>query len=327
MIVSCAPMGRKRIRDFDLPPRMYRRGDRYYYVTHTGRWIPLGKDLAVAKRKWADLECCGSSGTVADLCERYVADCMDKAAASTRKQYKSFAKRIRLEWGDIPADLLTPPQVARWRDSGVGKGWANGVLSLLRSAYAKGVEWGWSATNPAAAVKFNPMGIRGRYLTDEEFRTIRAAGPRWHQIAMDLDYLTALRPSDVLAVKWTQVGDAVTNKTRKTNVWQAFAMTDEIRAVLEEAKQRPILGLYVVADEKGQPITLRQWQDVWRPLVKGLGIEDAQIRDIRKKAATDAERQGIDYQALLGHTDRKMSERYIAGTRVIRAEPLRKRIG
>lgn len=326
MTVPSAPMGRKRIRDFDLPPRLYRRGASFYYVTHEGRWIPLGKDLPAAKRKWADYECCGSTGTVADLCDRYIADCMTKAAPSTRMQYKAFAKRIRIEWGKTPADLLSPPQIARWRDSGVGKGWANGVLSLLRSAYNKGVEWGWSATNPAAAVKFNPMGIRGRYLTDDEFRLIREAGPEWMRLAMDLDYLTALRPSDLLALRWEQVGIGITNKTRKTHVWQAFAVTDEVRAVLDEARKRPILGLFVIATDKGQRITLRKWQDVWRPLVRRLGIEDAQIRDIRKKAATDAEREGIDYQALLGHTNRKMSERYIAGTRIIKAQPLRKRI-
>jgi integrase len=319
-------MGRKRLRDFDLPPRMYKRGERYYYVTHEGRWIPLGKDLEAARRKWADLECCGCSGSVADLCERYVADCMATSAASTRKQYKAFAKRIRLEWGQIPADLLTPPQIARWRDSGVGKGWANGVLSLLRSAYAKGVEWGWSATNPARDVAFNVMGIRDRYLTDDEFKAIREAGPQWMRSAMDLAYLTALRPSDLLALRWEQVGIGITNRTRKTNVWQAFTITDEVREVLEEARRRPILGLYVIATDKGQPITLHHWQDTWRTIVRKLGIEDAQIRDIRKKAATDAEREGIDYQALLGHTDRKMSERYIAGTRVIKAQPLRKRI-
>ena len=326
MTVSCAPMGRKRTRDFDLPPRMYRRGDRYYYVRHDGRWVSLGTDLAAAKRRWADYECCGSEGTVGALVDRVLADCMGDRAESTRKQYRSYAETIRREWGDTPADLLATPQIARWRDSGIGKGWANGVISLLRSAYRKGVEWGWSANNPALAVTLNEMPVRARYITDDEFRAIRAKAPRWMQIGMDLAYLTALRPSDALAVKWAQVGDALTNKTRKTHVWQAFAMTDEVRAVLEEARQRPILGLYVVADDKGRRITLRKWQRVWKEIADELGVEDSQIRDIRKKAATDAEKQGIDHQALLGHSSKKMSDRYIAGTRVIRAQPVRKRV-
>lgn len=44
-------MGRKRVKNFDLPKRVHKKGDSYYYVTLTlgvREWRPLGKDLAVA---------------------------------------------------------------------------------------------------------------------------------------------------------------------------------------------------------------------------------------------------------------------------------------
>lgn len=320
---SAVPMGRKRTRDFDLPPRLYRRGDRFYYVTHERRWIPLGKDLARAKRLWADYECLGCAGNVADLVDRYVSDCMGKAAASTVRQYKAFANVISREWPETPADLLTPPELARFRDRSA-PGWGNGVLSLLRVAYAKGVEWGWVASNPAAAVKFNAMQVRDRYLTDEEFRAIRAELPRWAQIWADLSYCTALRPSDALGLRWEQVGLALQTRTRKTNVRQAFAMDTGLREVLEAARARPILGLYVVANDKGRPMSLRRLQSAWRAACVAAGVLEAQARDVRAKAATDAKAAGLDFQAMLGHSERRMSERYVKVKGTVSAPTLRR---
>jgi integrase len=320
---SVVLMGRKRTRDFDLPPRLYRRGDRFYYVTHERRWIPLGKDLARAKRLWADYECLGCAGNVSDLVDRYVSDCMGKAAASTVRQYKAFANVIRREWPDTPADLLTPPELARFRDRSA-PGWGNGVLSVLRVAYAKGVEWGWCASNPAAAVKFNAMQVRDRYLTDEEFRAIRAELPRWAQIWADLSYCTALRPSDALALRWEQVGLALQTRTRKTNVRQAFALDTGLREVLEAARARPILGLYVVANDKGRPMSLRRLQSAWRAACAAAGVSEAQARDVRAKAATDAKAAGLDFQAMLGHSERRMSERYVKVKGTVNAPTLRR---
>ena len=104
MSVECpVPMGRRRTRDFDLPPRMVRRrgprGDRYYYVTHDRRWIPLGPDLAQAKRLWADHECITQVATVRSLLDRYLTDCVKDLAPATRKQYRIYSTAI---CGELP---------------------------------------------------------------------------------------------------------------------------------------------------------------------------------------------------------------------------------
>lgn len=103
------PMGRKRTRDFDLPPRMYRRGKALYYVGGDRRWVPLGNDLSRAKRLWAEFECVQDSHTVADLVSHYIADKMQRRAPSTVKQYRSFANTIRREWGSLPCEALRAP--------------------------------------------------------------------------------------------------------------------------------------------------------------------------------------------------------------------------
>lgn len=325
-----APMGRPRTRDFDLPPRMYRRGEALYYVGADRRWIRLGSNLAKAKRRWADLEHTVEHRTVGDLVDRYILDKMERRAASTVKQYRSFANAIRKEWGDLPCETLRAPAIAQWRDrAGIGKVWANGVISLLRVAYAVGIEWGWCELNPAASVAFNATDVRGRYLTDAEFTRIREAAPSWLATAMDVSYLTALRPNDVLHLRWDQVDARLTTlpqKTSRSRVSIAFEITPELRAVLEGAKRRPIVGLFVVATDKGRPISLRRLEEHWRDLVRELAILDCQFRDIRGKAATDANAQGQDAQALLHHASAKMTRRYLKHGEVKLAEPLRRKL-
>ena len=324
------PMGRKRLTDFDLPPRMYRRGQALYYVGADRKWRPLGSDLAKAKRLWADLEYVIEHRTVADLVDRYIADKMERRAASTLKQYKSMANVIRRVWSELPCDSLRAPQIAQWRDqSGVGVVSANTAISLLRVAYAVGIEWGWCETNPAASVAFNVMDRRERYLTDAEFVAIRAAAPSWLATAMDVAYLTGLRPSDVLALRWDQIGERVTvlpRKTQRTRVSIAFEITPELLGVLNAAKRRPIVGLFVVATNKGRPITLRRMQEHWAALVKRLGIKDCHFRDIRAKAATDADAQGQDAQALLHHASAATTRGYLKHGQVKNAEPLRRKL-
>jgi len=53
---------------------------------------------------------------------------------------------------------------------------------------------------------------------------------------------------------------------------------------------------------------------------------DTRFHDIRGMAATTAAEEGLDYQAMLGHTDRRMSERYIKKHRTIRAPSLKRRL-
>lgn len=309
---------------------MRRKGKALYYDHGDGRWTPLGSDLARAKRLWADMEYTVEQRTVADLVNRFLQDRQGKRTDSTMAQYRGYASTIAKEWGDLPCETLRAPQIARWRDTkGTGKAWANGVITVLRLAYRAGIEWGWCELNPASGVAFNDPGRRERYLTDAEFVQIRDAAPTWLATAMNVSYLTALRPSDVLAMRWDQVGERLTvlpRKTQRNRVSMSFEITPELRAVFDAAKRRPILGLFVVATDKGRPITLRRLEDHWTTVVRSLGITDCQFRDVRAKAATDADAQGQDAQRLLHHTTRAMTRTYLKLGEVRRVEPLRRKL-
>jgi integrase len=315
-------LGRKRTVHFDLPPRLQRKGESYYYVCNAPRrWIPLGTNLERAKRKWAELECAVAPLSVSELLDRYIEG--QTLAYSTRKQYRSFAKAISKDL-TVPAMDLRAVHVALWRDAHrKHPGFTNGCLRLLGAAWNKGREWGVAeAVVSVALLKEKP---RDRYLTDDEFRAIREKAPVWLQIAMDLAYLTAARPVDVRSLKWDKVGERLGVRQIKTGTRQEFVLSPELQEVLARAKARPILGLYVIALDNGRPVGRDRMGDAWIAAREAAGV-DAQFRDIRAKAATDAESGGQDFQALLGHSTRKMSERYLKGRRTVVADPVKRRL-
>lgn len=321
-------MGRRRTNNLDLPPRLYLRGSTHYYVSADGKWHNLGKDKGRALRLWAELECVPQHVSVGEIVRRYVSECMGDKAASTRSRYADYSRTLEDQFGALPADDLTRFAIARWRDGGkVKRSWFNGCLSLLRVAYRKAGEWGWATTNEAEHVGFNETFPRSRRISDAEFRSIRDGAPRWLQIAMDLSYLTSLRESDVLTLRWSAVGNRLTVLQIKTGVRQSFEVTAPLRAVLEAAKRIPIVGLYVVATDKGRPISARRLQEAFAAAVKAAGVDrDTRFHDIRGMSATTAEEEGLDYQAMLGHTSKKMSDRYIKRLRTIKAPTLKRRL-
>jgi integrase len=321
-------MGRRRTKNLDLPPRMYLRGSTYYYVSADGKWRNLGKIKARALRLWAELECLPLHVSVGDLVRRYLSDCMADNAESTRSRYADYSRTIEDQFGSLPADDLTRFAIARWRDGGaVKRGWFNGCLSLLRVAYRKGGEWGWATTNEAEHVGFNATTARGRRITDDEFRAMRDKAPRWLQTAMDLSYLTSLRESDVLNLRWAAVGERLSVVQVNTGARQAFEITPPLRAVLEGARRVSIVGLFVVATDKGRPISARRLQEAFATARYAAGVDrDTRFHDIRGMSATTAEEEGLDYQAMLGHTSKKMSDRYIKRLRTINAPTLKRRL-
>jgi integrase len=321
------PLGRKRTQNFDLPPHMTVKAGRYYYV-YSGKprvWVPLGTDKAKALRLWAEHEAGPQVGlSVGDLVQRYIDRSEDNLTAGTKKQYQSYQRALS-EAFPIPASQLTAQHVALWRDlplQRARKTYVNGCLAVLRASFCLGAEQGISS---ALAVKGWTLKARDRYLEDSEYIAIREKAPEWLQIAMDLAYLTASRRSDVLGLTWGAVGESLQLRQQKTRQRMSFSMSTELSHLLARARSRSILGLTVIATAKGRPISKDMLGIAWRAACEAAGVV-AQFRDIRAKAATDAKRGGQNYQALLGHANPAMSERYIKRRETVMAEPVRRKL-
>jgi integrase len=320
------PLGRKRTRNFDLPPHMAMKGERYYYVCN-GKprvWIPLGTDRAKALRLWAEHEAGPQVGlSVGELVQRYID--RSEITDGTRKQYQSYQRAIA-EAFPIPVGQLQSQHVALWRELPAQRQrrtYVNGCLAVLRASCHLGREQGLCGD---FAVSGFALKSRDRYLTDEEYIAIRERAPEWLQIAMDLGYLTAARRSDLLSLEWAALtSSGLSMRQQKTGQRMSFTISPEISSVLTRAKQRRVLGLTVIATPKGRRISRGMLERAWRQACKAAGVV-AQFRDIRAKAATDAKKGGQDYQKLLGHANPAMSERYIKRREAVIAEPVRRKL-
>lgn len=303
---------------------MAAKGGSYYYVCNKPRrWIPLGSNLAAAKQKWAQYETGAPAAlTVGEFLDQFVAahDCAD----NTRRQYRSYAKAIGADLA-VPVGELRGAHVALWRDANRNKpAFVNGCLALLNAAWTVAREQGY--TDADIRVRKLPQHGRDRKVTDAEFRRIRDAAPAWLKVALDLGYLTAARPADIRGLKWEQVADRLDLRQIKTKVRQTFSLSDDLAGTLAAARNRPVLGLYVVADGKGRRISKGRLERAMRAACEAAGVADTTFRDIRAMAATDAEEQGQDAQALLGHANARMTERYLRNRRTVKADPVRRKL-
>lgn len=133
----------------DLPPRLLRKTRQlasgklwvgYYYQGRddSGRrvQIPLGPDLAEAKRKWAALEAKPTPadvGTMGAVFERFVRDILPTKAPRTQKDYLAYLRMLRPGFDPARVASLTPP----------------GDHRLSRPARAHGPGAGESGDHPA----------------------------------------------------------------------------------------------------------------------------------------------------------------------------------
>jgi integrase len=310
-------MGRKRTSNFDLPPRMHMKGDCYYYVTTTKprKWIRLDKSLQVAKQMWASLEGAGTPGTFESLANKFLADCTKDLAENTRRNYNSHAQTLINVFGNMPLSEIKPHHIGTYLDRHASPMSANIQIGLMSTMFERALRWGMADMNPCKGVRRNKMKPRDRYVTDDEYRAIRKECPDWLQIAMDISLLTALRESDVLKIRLADIDEGhLYVMQKKTKKRQAFVITEALASAIAKAKaleRGSVRSLYLLFDSEGKRYGEKYLQDKFREARTEAGITDVVFHDIRGKAATDSKGEGLDYQALLGHSKRDMSDRYV----------------
>ena len=328
-----SPMGRRRQLNSALPPRMHQKGGAFYYVTSTTprRWLPLGSDIADARLKWAEIENGPKDASIlAVLIDDWLASAdFASLASSSKKCYSAIARRAKVFFEGAKVGEIRPHHIAAWMDAHPSKTQANLGRALLTNTFKLAVRRGIVDRNPVTEIKRHAIPKRTRYITDEEFKAIRSAAHPVLRAAMDISYVTAARISDILAIRLANIGpDGLLVRQIKTKKLQIFQCSPQLEAVIASAKTipRPVRGLYLLCTQKGQPYsyaTINQW---WQEAVARAGVRGAVFHDIRGKSATDAKQDGVDYQALLGHSTKAMSDRYIKIDEAQKVDVLQRKI-
>lgn len=310
-------MARPRKKDRHLPPCVYQRHGAYWYVKG-GKWTRLGGNLREALEAYAGIACDPGGGMPA-LIDKVLGVIKGKVSPGTYRQYAGAAKHLKSRLAEFrPHEVQSRHVAAIKLDMDTTPNTANRCVSFLRVVFGYALEWQLVASNPCVGIRRFDENKRGRYISDAEFLAVYAkAGPRL-QIIMDLLYMTGQRVSDVLRIRRADLKpegiEFTPEKTRrKTGKKLIVQWTPALQAVVDRAKAMNggIVSLTLLRNRKGKAPDYSSVALQWREACEAAGVEDFQMRDLRAKSLTDAERQGLNPTGLAAHASPAMTQRYI----------------
>jgi len=345
-------MGRKATVNTNLPHRMRARirpSGRYFYYDLGGKprkEIPLGSDYVAAVRKWAELEADKAAPTnlitFRYVAEQYLKDILPGKAPRTQKDNLAELAWLYKVFDNPPAPLedIEPHHIHKylqWRGK-TAKTRANREKALFSHIWNYARSMGFtSKTNPCQGVKgFTEKG-RSCYVEDGVFQAIWQAATTPIQDAMDLAYLTGQRPADVLKMKLSDIqDDHISVKQNKTQAKMRISTTGDFAVLIERLKTRTRATrcTNLIVNEDGTPLTYSAMaQRIYHIKPKAIqahpemadAIKDYQFRDLRAKAGTDkSETSSLDdAKKQLGHTNVKMTEKYVRDRKGSKVSPTR----
>lgn len=309
---------KQRKKDRHLPQCVYQKHGAYWYVKG-GKWRRLGKTLSEAMDTYARIIALPTDSVSAALDEqmiRYEAQHeRGELAASTIAQYRTAVSQLKPIFAEFSLHDVTATTIYQWMDHYADKkAMANRMRTVLQATFDHAVRMGKCANNPVMQVKRHAERKRDRYLTDKELAALlEAASPTMKAIIM-MCYLTGQRIGDVLAIKLDDItDDGILFRQGKTGKRLLVKMYPALRRAVAAAKALPCKGqrTYLLCQPNGKKRLYKGVYDLFMRTAEVAGVEDVTPHDLRAKAITDAERQGLDSQKLGGHTTKGMTLRYI----------------
>lgn len=305
---------RQRTKDRHLPACVYMKHGAYWFVKK-GKWRKLGNDLYTALQEHARIISAPDNGLAA-LIDRAMPAIIKGKSESTRKQYEHCARLLKVLLAEYHPDQLKHGDIVQMMDGFADRqAIANRMLTVLRLVYKWALDRRIVDVDPTVSVGRYKQTSRDRLITPQEYRAIYAHCPDWLQVIMDLCYLTGQRIGDVLKIERSHLqADGIFVEQEKTGKRLIVGWTPELEAVVERAKALPSTAAsmrYIIATRAGK---LRAHTNVWRAFkaaAEKAGVENVTLHDLRAMSGTEAERQGMDPTALLGHTDRRTTKIYL----------------
>ncbi|HBS81064.1 MAG: integrase [Pseudomonas sp.] len=307
---------RPRKKDRHLPACMYQKHGAYYLV-RKGKWERLDTDYQAALLAYAKKTSVAGIGGMPDLIDRALVHHRKKVSENTAKQYEAAAERLKTIFAEFEPQQVLPKHVAAIKmQLADTPNMCNRILSFLRIVFGYALEWQEVDSNPCIGIRRHEEARRDRYITDGEFASLLAASSPYIRCILEMCYLTGQRIGDVLAIRLSDISDeGVAFTQEKTGAKLIVGMTPDMKDVIDRAKALPrkVRGMTLFCSRTGKPVSYATVKMAFRELRKKTGVAGVTIHDIRAKSLTDADREGKNAQTLGGHTDARMTARYLRG--------------
>lgn len=325
---SMGAVGRRRIRDKHLPQRVYLRSGTYWFAGRDGRWVKLGRSYEAALRELAGiLGKASPANSVAELLERYRREELVRKAEKTRREREQQFQAVTKAFGHMQPEQIEPHHVwGFWEARGrteQARHEVRALSALLTYARRTGVR---RSPNPCFGLQLPGAAPRRRYVTDAEYRQVRALAPPMIRHAMDLAVMAGMDQATIRALERRHLTeDGIAFRRGKTGAEQLIEWSEALRALIRAVfAERPQLRQALICNRRGRPYSANGFQSQWQRVMrraKKAGLAPFHFHDLRAKSASDA----LDDQSAadrLGHADPALTRR-VYRRLPRRAEPLR----
>jgi integrase len=200
---------------------------------------------------------------------------------------------------------------------------ANRTLAALSKLFNLAEVWEYRAdgSNPCKKIRRYAEHEKQRFLTPEELQRLAAvlATHKNQSVAnaIRLLILTGCRKSEILKLKWDDIGgEHITIWESKTGK-RLVAMTDEIRAILlaiPRSNSNPHVIVGECFDAEGNGTHYDNLNNAWRRIRTKAKLEGVRIHDLRHTYASHTLAGGeslASIRELLGHKQIKTTMRYV----------------
>jgi integrase len=325
--------GIRRSNPMKLPPRVYHRGNAFYYVTAAGKWVQLGKEWDLAARvKWAELA--GEtmpSGTVIELINEYRKRVLPTKAVRTRADNEIELDRLGQVFGRMAIGDLRLRHAAGYLEARAAKVRGNREIALFSHA----IRWGMNVglvnveRHPFEGIIYNKERPRERLVSDGELERFLGYCRGAHPIVgalVRLLYLTAQRRVDLLSLRVNAIEPEGLRITQsKTGARLLIEWSRELRAAVASAQavhaealaKRKLSPLTLICTREGQPYTDAGIKAMFnRAMISALSTEAGppvlaerfRMQDMRPKAVSDVG-GGQRGKELAGHRTQATTDR------------------
>ncbi len=334
-----------------LPPGVAVSNGRYYRVQYLGlingkrrqKWHPLTRESEGMAALYGALSAIERTPDIRQddirtTIKEWLKVSLPGLSASEQKDVARMSDIIRHSLDDFRVSEVQARHCLTFLNQWVLDGKLR-TAQRYRAVLGKFFRWaivqGYRQDNPVDPIRLKTPLSRDRYITDAEYATIRAkllgsdnhvaASGEMMQIFVDLLFLTGQRGTEIRLLRWSQVDEEAgvihfkPSKTAKSSGAKVeITITATIAEVLSRAKElakaKARISPYVIHNMEGSPYTAHGVGTAWERARKRTDIQDATLKDLRAKHATDAKMAGYseaEIQDALAHEDSGTTRIYI----------------
>jgi integrase len=261
--------------------------------------------------------------TIANLCERFIAEHVAKQAYHTQADYNSVIRNdILPALGNLKVGAIEFEHVERLHAKITARAptRANRAVAVLSKMFALAIKWKLRVDNPCKGIERNHEHQRKRYLRPDELaRLMKALAEDQNQQAADvirLLLLTGARRSEALGARWDQFDAAAgvwvkPHTMTKTKVEHRIPLNAPARQLLARLRKQNAESPWVFPGRHGQHRNDLKYS--WKRICKAADIRGLRIHDLRHSYASQLASAGIGLPiigALLGHSNPTTTHRY-----------------